>query len=112
MSGKSSVILVVSCCCSWQFSSRSARVWMVVLSSFIVFLINLGSNLGTRPGQGHGGVFNHVFLATDHATSAHLHQDVTRRDAILFLGAFGKQQERAIDPGVTQRERIAVDADR
>jgi hypothetical protein len=60
-----------------------------------------GSGLLALACQRHGGVFNHVFLPAHHAASSHLDQNVAGADAILLLGAFGKQQETAVDPGVT-----------
>jgi len=57
-------------------------------------------------------VDDHVFLTTHHAPATQLGQDFKGRDAVLGRRAFGMTQEAGVDPGVTQRQRFAVDPHR
>ena len=43
---------------------------------------------------GDGGIFDHVLLTADHTATTQFNQQFTRRNAVFFLRAFGKQQER------------------
>src|SRR5690606_26343440 len=61
--------------------------------------------------QGEGGVFDHVFLAANHAAAAHLDQDLPGRYAVLLLGALGEQQEGAVDAAVAHGQGVLVAAD-
>src|SRR5690606_39173046 len=61
--------------------------------------------------QGQGGVLDHVFLAADHATAAHFHENLAGRYAVLLLGALGEQQEGAVDTAVAHGQGVLVAAD-
>src|SRR5690606_20966345 len=60
--------------------------------------------------QGQGGVLDHVFLAADHATAAHFHENLAGRYAVLLLGALGEQQEGAVDTAVAHGQGVLVAA--
>jgi hypothetical protein len=64
------------------------------------------------PGQAQRDVDDHVLLAADEAAAAGLDEDLTGVEAVVAGGPFGVPQEARTDPGVAQRQRLAVDADR
>lgn len=52
--------------------------------------LNLGACGFARLNHRQSTVFDHIFLTTDHTTTAQLKQDLTSGDAVFLLGALGK----------------------
>lgn len=59
-----------------------------------------------------GDVDDHVFLPADHLATAQFHEDGAGVEAVGFGGLFRMTQEGGINPGIAQREGLAVDPNR
>jgi hypothetical protein len=63
-------------------------------------------------GEVHRDGLDEVLLSAYGAHLPHADEDVAARDAVALRGALREEQEAAVDAGVAQDERVAVDADR
>src|SRR3569832_207243 len=92
--------------CRWVSSTATASLTRAPDS-----ILSAGRVLAL-PDEVEGDVDDHVLLATDHRPPPDLDEDRAGVQPVLLGGPLGVPEEARVDPGVAQRQRLAVDQDR
>src|SRR5688572_19914557 len=90
---------------------RGCTDWYFVSGAFVAQITYSGSSSNASTAFDHveRDVLDHVFLPADRLAPPELDENVSRREAILFCRALREEQERRVDAGVAEDERVAVD---